>query len=57
MPNFLPTMSIVSIQPTETGAIVTALITNMNGYIVIAMMHGLFYPNLTKPSQVNIKQG
>lgn len=50
-------MSLVGIQPTETGVIINAVLTNMNGFIVVAMMRGLFYPNLTKPSQGNIKQG
>jgi hypothetical protein len=54
-PNILPTMSILTIQPTQTGVIVSATLANMNGFIVVAMMRGLFYSNLTKPSQVNIK--
>jgi hypothetical protein len=50
-------MKLMSIEPTTAGVMVRATITNMNGYVVIAMMKGLFYPNMTTPSQVNIKQG
>lgn len=50
-------MKLIWVQPTTTGVVVNATITNMNGFIVMAMMKGLFYPNMTMPSQVNIKQG
>lgn len=52
-----PTMDLMSIKPNNNGAFVQATLNNMNGFILVAMMKGLFYPNMTKPSTVNIKQG
>lgn len=50
-------MDLISIKPNNNGAFIQASLNNMDGFILMAMMKGLFYPNMTKPSTANIKQG
>jgi len=50
-------ISLINVIPTTTGAKFTASLLNTNGFIVLAAMKGLFYPNMSLPSTFNIKNG
>lgn len=52
-----PTYAVTSVLAGLNGVTLNASITNMNGFVVMAVMHGVFESNMTLPTTQNLKQG
>lgn len=52
-----PTYSVSSVLAGLTGVTVNVSTTNMNGFVVLAVMSGEFTSNMTLPTTQNLKQG